>query len=136
MIDGPSPRLLLGLPAVLLLACGDDAGGPGRPAGRAALIQYPSCDALEADLERRAREELEMILAGHGQYGGPGGVSIEDLLREMMGGGQGGGAGGGYNQDVAQRSRKRLDDVLGGGTSSGNAADDLLNSVERMTRRR
>ncbi|MFZ5676779.1 MAG: DUF937 domain-containing protein [Pseudomonadota bacterium] len=71
-----------------------------------------------------------------GGQGGPGGVSIEDLLREMMGGGQGGGAGGGYNQDVAQRSRKRLDDVLGGGTSSGNAADDLLNSVERMTRRR
>ncbi|WP_119271901.1 DUF937 domain-containing protein [Taklimakanibacter deserti] len=62
----------------------------------------------------------------------PGSVSLEDLLREMMGGGQ----GGGVNRDVADRSRQRIDDVLGGGTRSGNAADDLLNSVERMTRRR
>jgi hypothetical protein len=58
--------------------------------------------------------------------------SIEDLLREMMGDGQ----GGGINRDVADRSRQRIDDVLGGGTNTGNAADDLLNSVERMTRRR
>lgn len=70
------------------------------------------------------------------QSGGPAGVSLDDLLREMMGGGQGGSDGGGYNQDITQKSRKRLDDVLGGGTSSGNAADDLLNSVDRMTRRR
>jgi hypothetical protein len=58
-------------------------------------------------------------------------VSLDDLLREMMGGGQ-----GGVNQDVADRSRKRIDDVLGGGTKTGNAADDLLNSVDRVTRRR
>jgi hypothetical protein len=58
-------------------------------------------------------------------------VSLDDLLREMVGGGQ-----GGVNQDVADRSRKRIDDVLGGGTKSGNAADDLLNSVDRVTRRR
>ena len=50
----------------------------------------------------------------------------------MMGGGQ----GGGINREVADRSRQRIDDVLGGGTNTGNAADDLLNSVERMTRRR
>jgi hypothetical protein len=62
----------------------------------------------------------------------PGSVSLEDLLREMMGGGQ----GGSVNRDVADRSRRKIDDVLGGGTQSGNAADDLLNSVERMTRRR
>jgi hypothetical protein len=61
----------------------------------------------------------------------PGSVSLEDLLREMMGGGQ----GGGVNRDVADRSRQRIDDVLGGGSKTGNAADDLLNSVERMTRR-
>lgn len=61
-----------------------------------------------------------------------GGVSLDDLLREMMGGGQ----GGGVNRDVADRSRRRIDDVLGGGSKSGNAADDLLNSVERMTKRR
>ncbi|HTN98761.1 MAG TPA: DUF937 domain-containing protein [Nordella sp.] len=71
-----------------------------------------------------------------GGQAGPGGVSLEDLLREMMGGGKGGSDAGGYNQDVTQRSRKRLDDVLGGGTSSGSAADDLLNSVDRMTKRR
>jgi hypothetical protein len=59
-------------------------------------------------------------------------VSLDDLLREMMGGGQ----GSGVNQDVAERSRKRIDDVLGGGTRTGNAADDLLNSVDRVTRRR
>jgi len=63
----------------------------------------------------------------------PGSVSLEDLLREMMGGGQGGGGG---NREVADRSRQRIDDVLGGGTRSGNAADDLLNSVDRMTRKR
>ena len=63
----------------------------------------------------------------------PGSVSLEDLLREMMGGGQGGGGG---NREIADRSRQRIDDVLGGGTRSGNAADDLLNSVDRMTRKR
>lgn len=62
----------------------------------------------------------------------PGSVSLEDLLREMMGGGQ----GGGVNREVADRSRRRIDDVLGGGTKTGNAADDLLNSVDRVTRRR
>lgn len=62
----------------------------------------------------------------------PGGVSLDDLLREMMGGGQ----GGGVNRDIADRSRRSIDDVLGGGTQSGNAADDLLNSVDRVTRRR
>jgi hypothetical protein len=62
----------------------------------------------------------------------PGSVSLDDLLREMMGGGR----GGGVNRDIADRSRQRIDDVLGGGTRTGNAADDLLNSVERMTRRR
>jgi hypothetical protein len=48
----------------------------------------------------------------------------------------GGGRGGGVNPDIADRSRRRIDDVLGGGTKTGNAADDLLNSVERMTRGR
>jgi len=62
----------------------------------------------------------------------PGSVSLEDLLREMMGGGQ----DGGINRDVADRSRQRIDDVLGSGTRTGNAAEDLLNSVDRMTRRR
>ena len=47
-----------------------------------------------------------------------------------------GGRGGGVNPDIADRSRRRIDDVLGGGTKTGNAADDLLNSVERMTRGR
>jgi hypothetical protein len=61
----------------------------------------------------------------------PGSVSLDDLLREMMGGGQ----GGGVNRGVVDRSRQRIDDVLGGGTKTGNAADDLLASVKRMTQR-
>ena len=32
-----------------------------------------------------------------------------------------------------RRGRESLDDILGRGTSYGNAADDLLNSVEEMT---
>jgi hypothetical protein len=34
------------------------------------------------------------------------------------------------------RGRKTLDDMLGGGTRSGNAADDLLDSVDRAIRGR
>lgn len=35
-----------------------------------------------------------------------------------------------------ERGRKTLDDILGGGTRSGSAGDDLLNSVEDAIRRR
>ncbi|MGE3831708.1 MAG: DUF937 domain-containing protein [Parvibaculaceae bacterium] len=67
------------------------------------------------------------------QPGSGGGFSLDDLLREMTGGG---GAGPQQQEEVVQRSRKSIDDMLGGGSQTGNAADDLLNSVERHIRRR
>ncbi len=46
------------------------------------------------------------------------------------------GYGSDINEDGYNRNRKRLDDMLGGGTRSGNAADELLNSVEQHLRGR
>jgi hypothetical protein len=66
------------------------------------------------------------------QPGSGGGFSLEDLLREMTGGGQ----APQQREEVVRRSRKSIDDMLGGGSSASNAADDLLNSVERHIRRR
>jgi len=70
----------------------------------------------------------------------PGG-SLDDLLRDILGGGMGGGSKGrssrnqrpSYNDDAIGRGRDTLDDILGGDTrtGSGNAADDLLESVNR-----
>jgi hypothetical protein len=61
-----------------------------------------------------------------------GGFSLDDLLREMTGGGR----APQQREEVVQRSRKSIEDMLGGGSSTGYAADDLLNSVERHIRRR
>jgi hypothetical protein len=63
----------------------------------------------------------------------PGGGSLDDLLREILGGGAGGSP---RSEEVVRRSRDSFDDALGGGTPSGNAADDLLNSVDKAIRRR
>jgi hypothetical protein len=64
------------------------------------------------------------------------GGSLEDILGDIL-------SGGGIDvpqhrppDDVVTRGRTTLDDMLGGGTSSGDAADDLLNSVERTIRGR
>lgn len=118
---------------------GDILGGGGQsaPKGGSAGAPAPGGSGQGGGLG----DILGDILGGGRSQGGAppnaprpqsGTVSLEDLLREMMGGGQ----SGGVNQDVAERSRKRIDDVLGGGTKTGNAADDLLNSVDRVTRRR
>jgi hypothetical protein len=92
------------------------------------------------------------------------GGSLEDILGDILGGGQGGGArqvpadqmgdilkdifggnapGGAQPQERYQpqeeavnRGRRTLDDILGGGTSSGSAADVLLDSVDKAIRRR
>lgn len=66
---------------------------------------------------------------------------MEDILRDILGGGMGAPAGGGEPRSAppsgsVTRGRKTLDDMLGGGTKSGKAADDLLNSVDDMLRRR
>ncbi len=65
----------------------------------------------------------------------PGG-GIEDLLRDILGGGAAGGSRNrrpSYDDDAIGRGRNTLDDVIGGDTrtGSGNAADDLLDSVNR-----
>ncbi|MGI9511873.1 MAG: DUF937 domain-containing protein [Anderseniella sp.] len=66
----------------------------------------------------------------------PGG-GLDDLLRDILGGGTGGGGRrqrpSSYNDDAIGRGRTSLDDILGGDTrtGSGNAADDLLDSVNR-----
>ena len=39
-------------------------------------------------------------------------------------------------REQIERGRRTLDDILGGGTRGGTAADDLLSSVERHVRRR
>jgi hypothetical protein len=65
-----------------------------------------------------------------------------DILKDIFGGnfpGSDSGAdssGGAPTPRGAERGRKTLDDMLGGGTRSGNAGDDLLNSVEDAIRRR
>jgi hypothetical protein len=66
----------------------------------------------------------------------PGG-GLDDLLRDILGGGMGGGSTrqrpSSYNDDAIGRGRNTLDDIIGGDTrtGSGNAADDLLESVNR-----
>ena len=65
-----------------------------------------------------------------------------EILRDIFGGNLPGGGGGGVNlppqrrpsEEAVTRGRTTLDDILGRGTSSGDAADDLLNSVERTVR--
>jgi hypothetical protein len=88
-------------------------------------------------------------MGGGGQSSGGGGLG--DILGDILGGGsqqqapqsQGGGLedilkdilGGGAPQETVTHGRKRLDDMLGGGTRQGSDADILLDSVTRSVRR-
>jgi hypothetical protein len=69
-----------------------------------------------------------------GQGMPPGGLN--DILKDIFGGGpaSGGGQPRPQSEEIARRTRGRLDDMLGGGSRGGSAADDLLNSVERAIR--
>jgi len=68
--------------------------------------------------------------------GGRGGGGFGDIIADILGGGAGGGSPDpARNSEAIRRGRESLDNALGRGTRSGNAADDLLRSVERMTRR-
>jgi len=69
------------------------------------------------------------------QSGSTGG--LDDLLKDMLGGGSRTKKTSrpSRNEDVIGKSRSTLDDFLGGGSSTGNAADDLLGSVEEHLRR-
>jgi hypothetical protein len=85
---------------------------------------------------------LEDIL-GEILNGGKGGVVVKqipqdqmgDILKDIFGGNVPGGVPAPTGQG-AERGRKTLDDMLGRGTSTGNAAEDMLNSVEGAIRRR
>ncbi|MFO1089121.1 MAG: DUF937 domain-containing protein [Hyphomicrobiales bacterium] len=72
---------------------------------------------------------------------GDGGIG--DILREILGGAAGGRAPQPqapqqpqYTEAPRPQGRSPLDDIFGPGASSGSAADDLLNSVERRLGRR
>ena len=71
----------------------------------------------------------------------PGGRGLGDILGEILGGGPGSSRQrsrrqpGSYNEEALGRGRSELDDILGRGTRHGNAADDLLESVERHLNR-
>jgi hypothetical protein len=71
-----------------------------------------------------------------------------EILKDIFGGGfpggvqvPGGGSRGGQGQwgqpseEAVQKGRRTIDDMTGGGTPSGNLADDMLNSVEKAIRR-
>lgn len=78
---------------------------------------------------------------GSGQTS-PGGGGLGDILGDILGGGARRGQHQAeqpdmsFDEDTLNRGRDALDDFLGRGSSTGNAADDLLNSVERRIRRR
>jgi hypothetical protein len=75
---------------------------------------------------------LKDVLGGGAQQQAPStqGGSLEDMLKDILGGGA-----QQPSEDVVTHGRKRLDDVLGGGTRRGTDADILLDSVERSVRR-
>lgn len=81
----------------------------------------------------------------------PGSGGLGDILSDILSGGLGGGSGSDrarrspqqaeapdfeYDEDALTRHRDVLEESLGRGSSRGNAADDLLNSVERHLGRR
>lgn len=76
-------------------------------------------------------------ILGGGRQGSPASPKVEDVLKDLF---ERGGAPEPtpvpQRQQRIEQGRRTLDDILGGGTRSGNAADDLLNSVERHVRRR
>ncbi len=84
---------------------------------------------------------LNDILAG-GKGGGVKQVpqdQMGDILKDIFGGQFPGGDGAQQHrmpEETVKRGRRTLDDMTGGGTQSGDAADILLDSVDRAIRRR
>jgi hypothetical protein len=64
-----------------------------------------------------------------------------EILKDIFGGGFPGGSSGGQSQhgqpsdEAVTRGRRTIEDATGAGTSTGNMADDMLNSVEKAIRR-
>jgi len=88
----------------------------------------------------------DILGGGRGQPGNQGG-GLGDILNDILGGGASQAPEPDRpqprqseqprrNDESLTRGRDALDDMLGRGTSRGNAADDLLNSVERRLGRR
>jgi hypothetical protein len=117
--------------------------------GQAAPQQVPHRQPTPAPGQGGSLEDIlgDILSGGSGQgrvivkQAPPG--QMGDILRDILGGNLPGDAGGGVDvpqrrpsEDVVTRGSTTLDDMLGGGTSSGDAADDLLNSVERSIRGR
>ncbi len=130
-----------------------DVLGGGGPVGggQAAPQQVPQPQPMPEPRQGGGgslEDVLGDILSGGG---GQGRVVVKqippdqmgDILRDIFGGDLPGG-GRGFDlpperrpsDEAVTRGRDTLDDILGRGTSSGDAADDLLNSVERSIRGR
>lgn len=126
-------------------------GGGSVGGGQAAPQQVPQPQPMPEPRQGGGgslEDVLGDILSGGG---GQGRVVVKqippdqmgDILRDIFGGDLPGG-GRGFDlpperrpsDEAVTRGRNTLDDILGRGTSSGDAADDLLNSVERSIRGR
>lgn len=129
-------------------------GNPGSASRQTRRMEMPEQqfpDVSESEIippqgQRRSsgnplEDMLNDILAGNG---GKGGVVVKQIPADQMGdilkdifGGQfpGGSQAPDQQSQGAQRGRRAIEDATGDGTSTGNMADDLLNSVERSLRR-
>ncbi len=127
----------------------DVLGGGPLGGGQAAPQQVPQ--PQQPAPRQSGGGSLEDILGDILGGGGQGRVvakqippdQMGDILRDIFGGDEPGG-GRGFDlppesrpsDEAVTRGRNTLDDMLGRGTRSGDAADDLLNSVERSIRGR
>jgi hypothetical protein len=111
----------------------------------------PMPDASEGEMQpgQSSGNPLEDILGEILRGGGRNGKVIMkqipqdqmgDILKDIFGGQFPGGEGGEapvprQREESITRGRRTIEDMTGGGTPSGNVADDLLNSVEKAVRR-
>jgi hypothetical protein len=130
------------LPIVASIVMGQVAkkmgGGAAAPSGGGGLGDILG-DILGGGQQRQQQPQSgggglgdilgDILGGGGGQQQGPQGQggSLEDMLKDIL--------GGGAQPDAVSHGRKRLDDVLGGGTQRGDDADILLDSVTRSVRR-
>lgn len=112
--------------------------------GGQAQTPQPQPQSQGGGLDDLLRDILGGGMGGGGQQRAPQprqrapqqGGGLEDLLKDILGGGMGQPRGqqpSTYDEDAVGRGRQTLDDIIGGDTrtGSGNAADDLLESVNR-----